>query len=253
MRDCREASYTSIGTELRAEQDISSSHSTHCYPSAKRSHEGVNSAKSHAEDKRDGPLPISESEVTPIKVVHQLSSPSTRGSSPKRHKGKQKESPRGILKEFLNNFEDEMICPMSGSEQHSDNKRVLTFMILDAVTFCKGKHACICDSKGHELFHSAFAHLGNPCGHTFCGECGWRWIKKNVGPLKRFVAASYTRQRESPLCATCRASLSADAPMIPNFAVDSAVEKHVEALRNNGIDGWESTGTKFMEWQARKA
>jgi len=173
--------------ELHAEQDISSSHSTHCYPSAKRPHEGVNSAKSHAEDKRDGLLPISESKVTPIKVVHQLSSPSTRGSSPKRHKGKQKESPRGILKKFLNNFEDEMICPIC------------------------------CD-----IF--AFAHLGNPCGHTFCGECGWRWIKKN---------------RESPSCAICRASLSADAPMIPNFSVDSAVEKHVEALRNNGIDGWE--------------
>jgi len=43
-----------------------------------------------------------------------MSPPLSRGSSPKRHKGKQKESPRGILKEFLNNFEDEMICPMSG-------------------------------------------------------------------------------------------------------------------------------------------
>jgi hypothetical protein len=41
--------------------------------------------------------------------------------------------------------------------------------------------------------------------------------------------------------------------MIPNFVVDSAIEKHVEALRTNGIEGWESAGTKFMEWQARKA
>jgi hypothetical protein len=41
--------------------------------------------------------------------------------------------------------------------------------------------------------------------------------------------------------------------MIPNFSMDSAVEKHVGALRANGIEGWESAGTKFMEWQARKA
>jgi hypothetical protein len=41
--------------------------------------------------------------------------------------------------------------------------------------------------------------------------------------------------------------------MIPNFVVDSALEKHVEALRINGIEGWDSAGTKFTEWQARKA
>jgi len=61
-----------------------------------------------------------------------------------------------------------------------------------------------------------------------------------------------TWQRETPSCAICRANLSVDAPMIPNFAVDNAVEKHVQALRNSGVDGWESDGTKFAEWQARK-
>jgi hypothetical protein len=40
--------------------------------------------------------------------------------------------------------------------------------------------------------------------------------------------------------------------MIPNFAVDNAVEKHVEALGTSGIEGWESAGTKFKEWQTRK-
>lgn len=74
---------------------------------------------------------------------------------------------------------------MSESEQHPVNKRVLTFTILDAVTFCKGNRACIHGPNEHELLLSTFAHLGNPCGHTFCGECGWRWIKKHVSPLKR--------------------------------------------------------------------
>jgi len=41
-------------------------------------------------------------------------------------------------------------------------------------------------------------------------------------------------------------------PITPNLAVDNAVEKYVEALRTNGIDGWEINGTKFQEWQIRK-
>ena len=41
--------------------------------------------------------------------------------------------------------------------------------------------------------------------------------------------------------------------MIPNFAVDNAVEKHVQALRISGIEGWEKDGTKYAEWQGRKA
>jgi len=40
--------------------------------------------------------------------------------------------------------------------------------------------------------------------------------------------------------------------MIPNFAVDNAVEKHVAALCASGIEGWEHAGTKLKEWQARK-
>jgi hypothetical protein len=105
----------------------------------------------HAEDSGDRPLPTSEPDIDSTKAV-QLSSPPTREPPPKRHKGKQKESPRGLLKAFLNNFEDEMICPMSGSEQHPVNNRNLTFTILDVVIFCKGKHACASDSKDINYF-----------------------------------------------------------------------------------------------------
>ncbi|KAI0281592.1 hypothetical protein BGY98DRAFT_190516 [Russula aff. rugulosa BPL654] len=169
-------------------------------PSAGDPDEDVKDTNSNAEGSRgDLSSPIREPEV---KLVLELSSPLTEEPSRKRRQGKQKESSRKKLKEYLNNFEDEIIC-----------------------SIC-------CD-----IF--AFAHLGNPCGHTFCGECGWRWIRKN---------------REAPSCAICRASLSVSAPMIPNFAVDSAVEKHVQALRTSGVDGWESDGdgSKFTEWQARK-
>jgi len=82
--------------------------------------------------------PIPEPEVKSTKVVHELSSPSSEGPSRKRRKEKQKVSPRKILKEHLSNFEDEMICPMSGSEHHFDDMCLLTFTILDAVISCKG-------------------------------------------------------------------------------------------------------------------
>ena len=113
--------HTFIGTELQVARDISSPSSAHHHPSAKSSHERVNGPNYYAEVSRDDSLQISGSDFK-SKVVHQMSSPPSQGSSPKRHKGKQKESPRSVLKEFLNNFEDEMICPMSGPQQHPYNK-----------------------------------------------------------------------------------------------------------------------------------
>lgn len=55
-----------------------------------------------------------------------------------------------------------------------------------------------------------------------------------------------------PSCVICRTRLCASTPIIPNLAVDNAVEKCIEALRTNGIDEWEITGIKFIEWQTRK-
>ncbi|KAL6304178.1 hypothetical protein BKA93DRAFT_784219 [Sparassis latifolia] len=81
------------------------------------------------------------------------------------------------------------------------------------------------------------AHLGNPCGHTFCGECGWGWISKN---------------RRFPTCAICRAQLVQSAPMIPNFAMDNTVEKHVNALAASGNAEWRPGGSKHVEWMQRK-
>jgi hypothetical protein len=110
--------------------------SYHC-PSAIDLHEGIKDTSPHAEGNRAGLSPIREPEVKSTKIVHELSSPPTQGSCHKRHKGKEKESPGKKLKEYLNNLEDEMICPMSGSEQHFEEKLILTFTILDAVISCK--------------------------------------------------------------------------------------------------------------------
>ncbi|KAI0034954.1 hypothetical protein K488DRAFT_44421, partial [Vararia minispora EC-137] len=84
---------------------------------------------------------------------------------------------------------------------------------------------------------SAAAHLGNPCGHTTCGECGLSWIQSC---------------KKGPTCAVCRTSLSADTPLIPNFVADNTVAKHVAALGGSGAEGWAEGGEKLVEWSARK-
>src|SRR5882762_7138475 len=79
-------------------------------PSAGDPDEDVEDTNCNAEGSLgDLSSPIPEPEVKSTKVVHELSSPPTEGPSPKRRKGKQKEPPREMLKEYLNNFEDEMI------------------------------------------------------------------------------------------------------------------------------------------------
>jgi hypothetical protein len=107
------------------------------YPLSGTLNETIKGTNPLAEANKEIPRLTSETEVKPSKIVHRLSSPPTRESSPKKHKGKQKESSRKKLKEFLSNLEDEMICPMSGSVIHLDNKPVLTFTISDVVTSCK--------------------------------------------------------------------------------------------------------------------
>ena len=190
-----------------------------------------------------------------VPVAHQIPSPSlpiTTAPSPK-------ESSRGIVKELLNNLKDEMICPMLGSKHSLGNKCILTFMTLDAKNFCRGNHSCIHDPNENELLHSILAYLVNPCGHTFCCEYGWQWIKRNVSPLKCFshcvLYTLWAWQRATPVlpsCVICWTSLSIYTPTTPNLVVNNTVEKYIEALHTNGIDRWEINGTKFQEWQIRK-
>ncbi len=223
-------------------------------PSVGDPNEDVKDTNSHAESSRGDPSssPIPELEVKSTKAVHELSPLSVEEASRKRRKGKQKESSKRILKEYLNNFEDEIICPMSGSVPHFDDKHILTFTILDVVTSCKGKHACIHVSIDMHRFTVHLLTWVTRVVIRFAvnvGGAGSRkmWVPRNVLSLR-----INTWQREAPSCAICRANLSVDASMIPNFAVDSAVEKHVQALCTSRVDGWESDGTKFAEWQARK-
>ncbi len=105
----------------------------------------VQNTNSRVKSQADGDLPVPGAGFKPPRVVRERSSSPAREPTLKRHNGKQKETSRDILEEVLNNFEDEMVCPMSGSLRHLHHSRALTFMILDAVTFCKRQRVCIMD------------------------------------------------------------------------------------------------------------
>ncbi|KAF8807241.1 hypothetical protein BYT27DRAFT_7164559 [Phlegmacium glaucopus] len=79
-----------------------------------------------------------------------------------------------------------------------------------------------------------FAHISNPCGHSFCDSCGREWHLKNDS------------------CPVCRTYLNRTSPMIPNITIDNVVEKHIQALALSGDRDWEPGGFKAKEWYKRK-
>ncbi|KAF8624852.1 hypothetical protein AX15_005732 [Amanita polypyramis BW_CC] len=82
----------------------------------------------------------------------------------------------------------------------------------------------------------AATHAANPCGHSFCGSCGERWIAKK------------TNDR----CPICRTTLTGDIPMIPNIAMDNVIEKYIQILGARGLTEWTGGGERFEEWISRK-
>ncbi|KAI0670166.1 hypothetical protein C8Q78DRAFT_172387 [Trametes maxima] len=80
-------------------------------------------------------------------------------------------------------------------------------------------------------------HCTNPCGHSCCGECLLQWIKAT--PRK-------------PKCPVCRTALDGTHPIIPNFALDSAVRHHVSALAATGHVEWQPQGQLYQSYMARK-
>jgi len=46
--------------------------------------------------------------------------------------------------------------------------------------------------------------------------------------------------------------LTTPVPIIPNFSVDSTVEKYIQVLGSNGSDEWKLGGRKMAERNLRK-
>ncbi|KAJ7071522.1 hypothetical protein C8F01DRAFT_1110870 [Mycena amicta] len=77
----------------------------------------------------------------------------------------------------------------------------------------------------------AAAHLLNPCGHSFCGECVWQW----------------NRVKMKSNCPVCRTALKT-SPMAPNIALDKLVDVHIQMLALGGQEG----GEKLADITARR-
>ncbi|CCA66950.1 hypothetical protein PIIN_00788 [Serendipita indica DSM 11827] len=86
-----------------------------------------------------------------------------------------------------------------------------------------------------ELFLSP--QLLNPCGHSVCGDCVLLWVEKNPSHVT---------------CPTCRANLVQGSIYIPNFAIETTVNKHIEVLRSNKVEDWMDGGGKWKEREIRK-
>ncbi|KAJ7666459.1 hypothetical protein B0H17DRAFT_265555 [Mycena rosella] len=84
------------------------------------------------------------------------------------------------------------------------------------------------------IVHSSVAtHLFNPCGHSFCGDCGWQWIIKN----------------KNAGCPVCRTPFN--MPMVKNICMDKMVDMHIQMLCSNDED-WRMNGRKLAEFQGRQ-
>ncbi|TRM60156.1 hypothetical protein BD626DRAFT_461461 [Schizophyllum amplum] len=80
------------------------------------------------------------------------------------------------------------------------------------------------------------AHVTNPCGHSFCGECGNQWLKVN----------------KKTVCPNCRTAVHRKAPMIPNIALDHAISVYISSMSSNGDETWAIGGAKFADFTARQ-
>lgn len=59
-------------------------------------------------------------------------------------------------------------------------------------------------------------------------------------------------QTNNAVCAVCRAPVAKRNPMVPNITLDNTVQRHVDALGENGVAGWQKAGGKLVEWKQRK-
>lgn len=57
--------------------------------------------------------------------------------------------------------------------------------IIDVVTSCV-LYPSFLGARLTENIFSVASHVGNPCGHTFCGACGWQWHTENVSWMVNF-------------------------------------------------------------------
>ena len=80
-------------------------------------------------------------------------------------------------------------------------------------------------------------------------------MKQNVRTASRSHSnRSLTRPQPGrrPSCPTCRAKLTSDILVVPNYSLQHTIEKYVAALAATGIVDWQPTGARYLERQRRQ-
>ena len=78
-------------------------------------------------------------------------------------------------------------------------------------------------------------------------------MQQNVSVTSFISPISYcSLQKDAPVCAVCRTHVKKEGAMIANITLDNAVQRHVDALGENGAVEWQRDGAKLVEWTIRK-
>ncbi|KAF7784724.1 hypothetical protein Agabi119p4_889 [Agaricus bisporus var. burnettii] len=139
-------------------------------------------------------------------------------------------------------------CPTEAPEKQAIGKRsrledAESTVVKNGIVRAYDKIQYALDGYGEELCCPiccdlfVATHLGNPCGHSYCGDCAWQWVNKN----------------DRTECPICRTQLVGEAPLIPNITLDSLIEKHIELLISAGDIDWLPQGSKYKDRASRKA
>ncbi|KAJ7293240.1 hypothetical protein C8J57DRAFT_20026 [Mycena rebaudengoi] len=143
------------------------------------------------------------------------------GSGKRRQRNSSESSSAGIL--TPSRKRNRTTPPQSGSRK----KKKSSDTLRHALTVLEEELTCsIC----YDIFVAT--HLLSPCGHSFCGDCGWQWVVKN----------------RKPGCPVCRTPLPS-RPMVPNLGMDKVVESHIGLLRQNADADWGEGGKKLADFQ----
>ncbi|KAH7878551.1 uncharacterized protein C8R40DRAFT_1037615, partial [Lentinula edodes] len=79
------------------------------------------------------------------------------------------------------------------------------------------------------------AHIVNPCGHTICAPCGFKWL---------YIEGS-------DVCPICRKRTNVLRPFIRNYTVDHFVERYIQICALSGDIDWQVDGKKYQQWNDR--
>lgn len=161
------------------------------------------------------------------------------------------------LQKLLEDFEEELACPMyvPWHQLHilTPADALRTSQMLRYVVCCLSLLQFL-----HALHRRALVVFQPICAIPVATACAvgvdWTGFRDRYRSLKlsmRTFTFAHQLQTSKATCPVCRTKLISAAPLLPNFSLDNAVEKHVSALCDGGVKGWAPGEVKIAEWCRR--